>query len=77
MKDVQEALDVSSKTLYNKRADASFTREECLKLANILDLNEGEIKELMQYHDYRDASLKEWNDILEKRVLNRDILMKE
>ena len=77
LKDVQEALDVSSKTLYNKRADASSTREECLKLANILDLNEGEIKELMQYHDYRDVSLKEWNDILEKRVLNRDILMKE
>lgn len=77
LKDVQEALDVSSKTLYNKRADVSFTREECLKLANILNLNKDDIKELMQYHDYRDVSPKEWNNILEKRAFNRGNLMKE
>lgn len=75
LKDLQEALDVSTKTLYNKKTRVSFTREECIKLASILDLNESEIKELMQYHDYRDVSPKEWNDILEKNALYQDILI--
>ena len=53
------SLNISRKTFYNKRNNATFTREECLKLGVILGLDERSLNKLLRFNNQSDLSFSE------------------
>ncbi len=54
--EIAEALDITRKTVYNKRVNQSFSRTECLKLGFLFGLNENSLNRLLRYNEQRELS---------------------
>ncbi len=63
-----DSLHISRKTFYNKRVNATFTRDECLKLGIILSLKEDSLNELLRLNSNQKLTFGEKDRKVKKAI---------
>ncbi len=76
--DIAADFSLCNKTFYNRRVEASFTREECQRLARMLDLDQDDFDRLLRYCGHPDCSslltkgdLETMRDIQKRRAAKK------